>query len=151
MANPTIDTVNEAGVSVTSTDAPAVSITKSSANSRFVVSRYLFTSKKFAYAMIGISVSFIFFTSIVKMICENPLVAPSLVSIFNTEISFVAGIIATLLGVHTWMDWSNVQNNATSIISTVDSKTNISKAFNYNFSEEEKKENVAASRTKGND
>jgi hypothetical protein len=85
------------------------------------------------------------------MICENPLVAPSLVSIFNTEISFVAGIIATLLGVHTWMDWSNVQNNATSIISTVDSKTNISKAFNYNFSEEEKKENVAASRTKGND
>ena len=108
----------------------------------------IFVSRKFLYASVGVAVSLFIFLVSVKLVCQNPLVAPSLVSLFNTESSFVAGVVAAMLGVHTWMDWSNVQQNATNVISTVESKTNINKIFTYNYSEEQRTENVSASRTK---
>lgn len=108
----------------------------------------IFVSRKFLYATAGVAVSLFTFLVAVEMVCKNPLVAPSLVSLFNTELSFIGGVVATMLGVHTWMDWSNVQQNATNVISTVESKTDVAKIFTYNYSDAQRTENVSASRTK---
>jgi hypothetical protein len=112
----------------------------------------IFKSRKFVYGSLSMGFAgFIYFLNL-YLITKYPAVAPSYLSLFNTIISFIAGITSGLLGLHQFMDYTtsatNAISNSSAITNAVSDATttavNITKTYNY--TEPEKAQNVAASR-----
>jgi uncharacterized protein YacL len=79
----------------------------------------MFKSRKFIYGMIGmISCLFLYFVNLVLVTIFVESQA-SYISLFNTVIMFISGIIAGLMGIHGWMDH---KTTAASIINNTFSK-----------------------------
>ena len=109
--------------------------------------RSIFRSKKFFYLVVSVSLSVIFYLMNVVLITKYPYAAASYLSLFNTMMSFLAGLTSGILGIHTFLDYSTQASNAISNIAS--NQANPSTMLNtlYNFTNEEKRANVTASRT----
>lgn len=76
----------------------------------------LFTgSRKFAYCALGLVIGSFFYLFNVYLVIIFPTSQASLISLFNTIISYIAGLISVLTGTHTFMDWKNTQVNETNL------------------------------------
>lgn len=51
----------------------------------------------------------------VVLVTSYPYAISAYLSLFNTIIAFVAGLISTALGVHTFMSWSDTKSDLTSV------------------------------------
>lgn len=79
-------------------------------------------SRKFRYALCGIGIIVFIYLLNLILITKFPDSQASYIALFNTLVPFIAGIIAILLGTHTFMDWrasvetvTNIQNSVESV------------------------------------
>jgi len=64
----------------------------------------IFKSRKFIYGILGILICISLFTASLALVIIYPASQASIVSLFNVALVYIGGIVAALLGTHTFMD-----------------------------------------------
>jgi hypothetical protein len=109
-------------------------------------SKSLLKSRKFIYGTLAMGLATSMYAWNVFLVTKYPYAQASYLSLFQMMISFIAGLTSAVLGLHSWMEFSTAATNTISNSSAVSSAITAAKNFNYNFSDDQKSENVTASR-----
>lgn len=88
-------------------------------------------SKKFHYALVGIAIILINYFISLMLVTVYPESQSSYIALFNTITPFVSGIIAILLGAHTWMDWKANANTEVNVANIVTSSKRVYAAKHF--------------------